>query len=395
VTSSLEQRAAEADAIDPLAHMRRRFLIPDGLTYLDGNSLGALAAHVPAAVQDVVRRQWGEHLIGSWQTSSWWSAPTRVGDRLAPLLGAAPGQVVVADSTSVNVFKLLVAALRAAAPRTELLVDATTFPSDGYVAQSVGRMTGASVVPVHPDDLAGALSRGTAVVLANHVDYRTGRLYDMASHTAAAHAVGALVVWDVSHSAGVLALKLDRIGVDFAVGATYKFLGGGPGAPAFSYVASRWQPRLDQPLTGWGGAADPFAMSGQFEAAAGIDRMRVGTPDILSLLALDAALDVWDDVDMAQVRAKGLALTGFFMDCVRELLPPELAEVVTTRGDDRGHQVSVRVAAAATLVGRLAERGVVVDWRPPDLLRAGFAPLYTSYGDALRGAQVIADLLSE
>jgi len=392
--SPLEQRARAADTADPLAHLRHRFTIPDPLTYLDGNSLGALATHVPAAVHDVVRHQWGQQLIGAWRASSWWSAPTRVGDRVAPLLGAAPGQVIVADSTSVNVFKLLVASLRAAAGRTEILVDATTFPSDGYVAQSVGQLTGASVVTVHPDDLAGALSTSTAVVLLNHVDYLTGRLHDMAGHTAAAHAVGALVVWDVSHSAGVLALDLDRIGVDFAVGATYKFLNGGPGAPSFTYVATRWQERVHQPLTGWGGAADPFAMSGQFRAAAGMDRMRVGTPDILSLLTLDAALDVWDDVDLAQVRAKGLALTGFFMDCVDELLRPELAKVVTPRGDNRGHQVSLRVKDAPSLVDRLAERGVVVDSRPPDLLRCGFAPLYTTFADALRAAQVMADLLA-
>jgi kynureninase len=393
VSPALEQRARALDAADPLAASRERFTIPEGVVYLDGNSLGPLARHVPAAVQDVVRRQWGEQLIGSWQNSRWWSAPTRVGDRIAGLLGAAAGQVVVADSTSVNVFKLLVAALRAAAPRTELLVDATTFPSDGYAAESVARLTGATAVRVHPDDVAAALSTRTAAVLLNHVDFLTGRMYDMAGLNDTAHAVGALTVWDLSHSAGVLPLELDGVGVDFAVGATYKFLNGGPGAPAFSYVASRWQAGLDQPLAGWGGAADPFAMSCDFVPATGMDRMRVGTPDILSLLALDAALDVWDGVELSAVRAKGLTLTGFFMECVDELLGPDLAHVVTPRGDDRGHQVSLRVNGAAQLVSRLAERGVIVDWRPPDLLRCGFAPLYTTYGQALRAARALQDLL--
>jgi kynureninase len=393
VSQSLTGRARALDAADVLAGARDLFLLPDGVVYLDGNSLGALARNVPGAVQDVVSRQWGEQLIGSWEASGWWTAPTRVGDRVAPLLGAAPGQVVVADSTSVNIFKLLVAALRAASPRTELLVDATTFPTDGYVAESVGRVTGAHVVPVHPDALVASLSTRTAAALINHVDYRTGRMYDLAALTAACHAVGALAVWDLSHSVGVLPLELDRLGVDLAVGATYKFLNGGPGAPAFSYVPQRAQARLDQPLTGWGGAADPFAMTADFTPAPGVDRLRAGTPDILSLLALDAALDVWDGVDLSEVRSKGLALTAFFMTCVDELLGPDRVDVVTPRGPDRGHQVSLRVTGAASLIGRLAERGVIVDYRPPDLLRCGFAPLYTTYGDALRAAQTLGDLL--
>jgi kynureninase len=394
VTEQLTGLARALDAADPLAAARERFELPDTVVYLDGNSLGALARHVPSAVDDLVRRQWGQLLISSWETSGWWTAPSRVGDRVAALLGAAPGQVVVADSTSVNIFKLLVAALRAGAPRTELLVDATTFPTDAYVAESVGRLTGAQVVPVHPDALAETLSTRTAVALVNHVDYRSGRMHDMAALTAACHGVGAQVVWDLSHSVGVLPLELDRLGVDFAVGATYKFLNGGPGAPAFAYVPLRSQAGLDQPLTGWGGAAQPFAMDARFTAAPGIDRLRAGTPDILSLLALDAALDVWDEVDLADVRAKGLALTGFFMTCLDELVGPDRVDVITPRGPDRGHQVSLRVPGATVLVRRLAEHGVIVDHRPPDLLRCGFAPLYTSYADALRAAQVLRDLMS-
>jgi kynureninase len=404
--SELAARADALDAADPLAGAREEFLLPEGVTYLDGNSLGAPLRTLPARVQDVVGRQWGEGLIASWDDepvgSGWWGAPTRVGDRIAPLLGAAPGQTVVADSTSVNVFKLLVAALRSAraagaakGARSQLLVDATTFPTDAYVAASVARLTGSDVIAVDPDQLGTSLSTRTGVVLLNHVDYRTGRLHDMAALTALCHDAGAVVLWDVSHSVGVLPLELDRLGVDLAVGATYKFLNGGPGAPSLAYVPHRSQASLDQPLTGWGGAADPFAMAPEFTPAAGIDRVRAGTPDIVSLLTLDAALDVWDHVDLVEVRTKGLALTRFFMDCVDRLVDPEAATVVTPREDDRGHQVSLRVDDAKELQGRLRDRGVVVDHRPPSLLRLGFAPLYVTYADALRAAGTLAELLGQ
>jgi kynureninase len=392
--ADLAVRAGRLDALDPLAGSRDAFELPAGVVYLDGNSLGALPASVPAQVQDVVRRQWGEQLIGAWDASAWWQAPERVGDRIARFLGAAPGQVVVADSTSVNLFKLLVAAVRAAAPRQEILLDGHTFPTDAYVAESVGRLTGTRVVLVEPDELGGALSARTAVVLLNHVDYRTGRLLDMASLTELAHGCGAFALWDVSHSVGVLPLELDRLRVDLAVGATYKFLNGGPGAPSFVYVPQAAQARFDQPLTGWGGHADPFAMQPEYVPADGIARARAGTPDIVSLLTLDAALDVWDSVDLVAARAKGLQLTAFFMECVDALVAPGAVVVVTPRGDDRGHQVSVQAAGSAGLVAALAARGVVVDHRPPSLLRFGFAPLYVSYRDALRAAQVLAEVLS-
>ena len=341
----------------------------------------------------MVHQEWGNGLIGSW-ASGWWDAPRRVGDRIAPLLGAAPGQVVVADSTSVNVFKVLVAGLRQAAPRDQIVLDAGTFPTDGYLADSVALLTGARVVRCAPDDLATTLSEHTALALLNHVDYRTGRLHDMAALTQSCHAVGALAVWDVSHSVGVLPLELDRLGIDLAVGATYKFLNGGPGAPAFVYVPTQAQATFDQPLTGWAGAADPFAMTPEYAPAAAIDRARTGTPDILSLLALDAALGVWDDVDLAAVRTKGLALTGFFMDCVDELLTGTGVEIVTPRTGDRGHQVSLKVTDAAGLTKRLADHGVVVDHRPPELLRFGFAPLYIGFTDALRSVTVLAAVLA-
>jgi kynureninase len=295
----------------------------------------------------------------------------------------------------VNVFKVLVAAKRAAAPRTELVVDATTFPTDGYLAVSAARLTGATLVPTHPDDLAATVSERTAAVLLNHVDFRTGRLHDMAELTRTCHAVGALAVWDVSHSVGVLPLDLDAHGVDLVVGCTYKFLNGGPGAPAFVYVPTDRQASFDQPLNGWCGHVDPFGMTAEYAPAPGIRRARTGTPDMLSLLALDAALDAWDGIEMADVRAKGLALTGFFMDCVDELLDPADVTVLTPRDEGRGHQVSLQVEGAEQLLAAMKARGVVGDYRPPSVLRYGFAPLYVGYADALRAAQTLSDLVAE
>jgi kynureninase len=390
----LAERAAALDRADPLAHARERFLLPDGVVYLDGNSLGPLSRTVPAKVADAVSRQWGSVLIDSW-TGGWWDKPEAVGDRIARLIGAAPGQVAVTDSTSVNVFKVLVAAMRAASPRTELIVDASTFPTDGYLAASVARLTGSTLVPVHPDDLAATVSERTGAVLLNHVDFRTGRLHDMAGLTRACHAVGALAVWDVSHSVGVLPLELDAHGVDLVVGCTYKFLNGGPGAPAFVYVPTDRQDAFDQPLTGWSGHADPFGMTVEYAPAPGIRRARTGTPDMLSLLALDAALDAWDGIEMSDVRAKGLALTGFFIECVDRLLDPAAVTVLTPRDTGRGHQVSLQVDGAEQLLAAMKANGVVGDYRPPSVLRYGFAPLYIGYADALRAADTLRRLLAE
>ncbi|WP_248966351.1 kynureninase [Sphaerisporangium perillae] len=390
--ADLIERAAKLDAEDPLAHVRDEFDLEPGVVYLDGNSLGAPPRGVAARVEEVVRHQWGRRLIRSW-TESWWSAPERVGEKIAPLVGAAPGQVVVADSTSVNIFKALVAAVRMAPGRREIVVDAGTFPTDGYIAESVAELTGTVLRPVPPDELDDVLSDQTAVVLLNHVDYKTGRLYDMAALTAKAHAAGARIVWDLCHSAGVLPIELDALKVDLAVGCTYKFLNGGPGAPAFIYVPRELQESFRQPLSGWGGHRDPFAMAPGYEPAPGIARARAGTPDILSLLTLDAALAVWRQVDLADVRAKGLALTEFFIDCVDELIG-DAVEVVTPRDDRRGHQVSLRHPDAGALVAELTARQVIGDFRTPDVLRFGFAPLYNRYQDALQAANSLAEVLT-
>jgi kynureninase len=394
--SDLARRAEKLDATDELAAKRGEFELDDTV-YLDGNSLGALPAAVPGRVEDVVRRQWGRLRIRSWDESGWWTAPERIGDRIAPLVGAAPGQIVVGDSTSVNVFKALVAAVRMAGPgRDEIVVDASTFPTDGYIAESAARLTGCALRPVRPAELPGALGARTAAVLVNHVDYRTGRLHDLPSLTAAVHAAGALAVWDLCHSAGALPVGLDAHGVDLAVGCTYKYLNGGPGAPAYLYVRRELQDRFDSPLPGWNSHADPFGMSPAYTPAPGALRGRVGTPDILSLLALEAALEVWEGVPVEAVRAKSLALTDFFLECVTAYVPPGAVECLTPLAHaERGSQVALRCAEAGDVMKRLIDRGVVGDFRHPDVLRFGFTPLYVGFADVERAARVLGEVLGD
>ncbi|WP_405985285.1 kynureninase [Streptomyces sp. NBC_00872] len=394
---SLGARAAALDAADELAGRRELFALDDDSVYLDGNSLGALPRHVPERLQEVVGRQWGELRIRSWTESGWWEAPERIGDRIAPLVGAGPGRIVVGDSTSVNVFKAVVAAVRLAGPgRDEILVDATTFPTDGYMARSAARMTGSRIVPVAPAELPGALGPRTAVALVNHVDFRSGRLHDLPGITAAVHEAGALALWDLCHSAGALPVGLDEHGVDLAVGCTYKYLNGGPGAPAFLYVAERHQDRFDSPLPGWNSHADPFAMTGDFAAAEGAVRGRVGTPDILSMLALEAALDVWAGVTVEAVREKSLALTDFFLECVEAYAPPgRVASLTPAAHAERGSQVALRCAEAPLVMETLIARGIVGDLRRPDVLRFGFTPLYVGFADTERAARVLGEVLRE
>ncbi len=398
MNGALGREAAALDAADVLRAKRAEFALTEGTVYLDGNSLGALPGAVAGRLADVIGREWGQLGIRSWAESGWWSAPERVGDRIGALVGAAPGQIVVGDSTSVNVFKAVVAAVRIArerAPgRDEVLVDAATFPTDGYVAESAARMTGCRVRAVPAADLAGEAGPRTAAVLVNHVDYRTGRLHDLPAMTAAAHTAGAHIVADLCHSAGALPVELDAYGVDFAVGCTYKYLNGGPGSPAYLYVRHELQPRFDSPLPGWNSHAEPFAMSPAYTPADGASRGRVGTPEILSLLALDTALDVWDGVALADVRAKSLALTDFFLRCVEAYVPEGGVESVTPAAHaQRGSQVALRCAGAGAVMEELIRRGVVGDFRPPDVLRFGFTPLYTGFADAERAARVLAEVL--
>ncbi|MFS8199150.1 kynureninase (plasmid) [Streptomyces sp. CWNU-52B] len=397
---SYAEKAAGLDAVDELGPLRARFVL-DETVYLDGNSLGALPSAVPGRVEDVVRRQWGSLRIRSWDESGWWTAPERIGDRIAPLVGAAPGQIVVGDSTSVNVFKAMVGAVRLATggarsddrSRDEILVDATTFPTDGYIAASAARLTGCTLRAVAPDEVPDALSGRTAAVLLNHVDYRTGRLHDLPSLTAAIRAAGAVSVWDLCHSAGALPVGLDEHGVDLAVGCTYKYLNGGPGSPAYLYVRRDHQSRFDSPLPGWNSHADPFGMTPDHTPAEGAVRGRVGTPDILSMLALEAALEVWDDVPIEKVRAKSLALTDFFLQCVEAYVPEGAVDSVTPPAHaERGSQVALRCADAGRVMRRLIDRGVIGDFREPDILRFGFTPLYVGFGDAERAARVLGEM---
>jgi len=391
-------RAERLDAADALAGVRDRFELPDGLVYLDGNSLGALPVGVREAVDDVVTRQWGQDLITSWNTHDWWDAPRRVGARIARLVGAHGDEVVVADSTSANLFKALVAAARLRPGRSTLVIEPGNFPADLYVADSVGELLGLQVVRCEPADV-GALLAGSgddvAVVSFSHVDYRTGRAHDMAGITAAVHDAGALAVWDLSHSAGALPVDLTAAAADLAVGCGYKYLNGGPGAPAYVMVARRHQESVRSPLTGWTGHAQPFAMEGSYRPAPGVDRMRNGTPPILSLLALEAALAAFDGVDMAEVRTKSLSLTSFFLELADEALTPLGFTAVTPRDPaERGSQVSLRHPAAYGVVQALVARGVVGDYREPDLVRLGFAPLYLRHVDVARAVEQMAAVVT-
>jgi kynureninase len=392
---TLRERARQLDAADPLAHVRDRFDLPDGMVYLDGNSLGAMPRCVPDDLQRVVREQWGRDLISSWNTHDWWGAQERVGEAVARLVGAATGQVIVSDSTSVNLFKCYVAAARMRPGRGVVVSDPGVFPTDQYVLEGVARLLGLEIVHARPTDVPAVLAeRGAEVALVSlsHVDYRTGDLWDMAGITSSVHAAGALMLWDLCHSAGAVDVRLDDCDVDLAVGCGYKYLNGGPGAPAFVYVATRHLADFDQPLTGWHGHARPFAMEGSYEAVAGIGKARVGTPPLLSVLALESALTAYDGLSMADVRARSLSLTGFFLECLDALCPQ--VEVVTPREESRrGSQVAVRHEQAYGVVQALIARGVVGDFRVPDVVRLGFAPLYLTHADVLASAEQLRQVL--
>lgn len=369
------------------------------MLYLDGNSLGPRAHRVDAAVTDLLARQWGRDLIGSWNSNGWWQLPGLVGDRIGRLIGAAPGQVICGDSTSVQLFQAMTAAARLRPDRHVLLTEAATFPTDRYLADSVARLLGLQVLAVPPagfaDVLAGDRGADVALVCCSLVDYRTGELADAADLTARAAAAGAVTVWDLSHAAGALPVELDAVGADFAVGCGYKYLNGGPGAPAFLYVAARHLDRLDLPLTGWHGHADPFALEAAYRPAASVEQARIGTPPVLSMAALAAALTVFDDVDLDAVRAKSLALTDRII-AAADALGSYGVEVVTPRGHGRrGSHVALRMPHAYEVCQALIARGVIADFRAPDLVRLGVTPLYLRHADVEDAMALLAGVLAD
>ncbi|WP_035849598.1 kynureninase [Kitasatospora azatica] len=382
---------AALDAVDPLAALRKEFTLPANGIYLDGNSLGVLPVRTPEIVRRTVEEEWGQGLITSWNAAGWTELPFVLGDRIAPLVGAGAGEVLVCDSVSVNLFKLLTAALRLRPGRRTVLGERDTFPTDLYIAEGVTGLFegGRSVLLDSLDDLDAHLDDSVAAVVLSQVDYRTGVLLDMAEITERVHRAGALMIWDLCHSAGALPIDLTACDVDFAVGCTYKYLNAGPCAPGFLYAAPRHHAVAEQPLTGWFGHAEPFAFTPEYRPADGIGRFLTSFPSLLALAGLRASLEIWEQVDLNQVRAKSLALTGLFMDQCADL------EVVTpVQPERRGSQVAIRFPDGFAVVQALIERGVIGDFRAPDLMRFGFTPLYSSYTDAWDAAQALREVLA-
>ncbi|GAB4119008.1 MAG: kynureninase [Rubrivivax sp.] len=393
--------AQALDAADPLAPLREQFELPPGVIYLDGNSLGVLPKATPARVQQVVRQEWGQGLVRSWNDAGWITLPQRIGDKIARLVGAGPGELVVADSTSVNLFKVLSAAIaiaKADAPgRRVILSERSNFPTDLYIAESLARQHGMALVLAEADEIPARLDAQLAVLMLTHVNYRTGRMHDMAALTAAAHAAGALTVWDLAHSAGAVPVDLTGAQADFAIGCGYKYLNGGPGAPAFVWAHPRHADRFWQPLSGWMGHAAPFEFTPDYRPAPGIARYLCGTPALVSMAALECGVDTVLAAEplggMAALRAKSLALTRAFADLAQRRCPG--LPVVSPRDDaQRGSQVCLaHPEAGYAIVQALIARGVIGDFRAPDILRFGFTPLYLRFVDVWDAVEHLAQVL--
>jgi kynureninase len=386
--------ARKLDSADPLAFARERFRIPEGLIYLDGNSLGILPAATPGEVDDLIRRQWGEDLIASWNTHGWIDAPMRIAARLAPIVGAKPSELLVADSTSVCLFKLIAAAVRARPGRRTIVVQEGNFPTDTYVAEGLAQMLGLELRRADSAMIEAAIDADTAVLSLSHVDYRSGARIDMAAVNEAARAAGALVVWDLCHSAGAIEIDLNARGCELAVGCGYKYLNGGPGAPAFLYVAEQLQDELQPPLQGWMGHAEPFAFEGSYRPTGGIARFLTGTPSIIGLVALDAGIGTFDAIAMADVETKSRALLMLFIDEVETRCGGEVSLFGPRDLSQRGSHVCFAHPQGYAVMQALIARGIVGDFRAPDLMRFGFTPLYTRFEDAWRAADALAEILS-
>jgi kynureninase len=395
VISNIDRAACAArDAADPLAPMRGRFVVPDGLVYLDGNSLGALPVQTPGRLAAVVEAEWGQGLVRSWLDGRWIDAPQRIGSKLALMIGAAPDEVVVAESTSVCIFKLVSAALAMQPGRPVILTEEENFHTDLYVAASAAHLGGGTVEVVPRNRLLDALDNRVAALMLTHVDYRTGFMHDMRTLSAAAHDTGSLALWDLCHSVGAMPLHVNAEGVDMAVGCGYKYLNGGPGAPALLHVRTGLHAALHNPIPGWLGHAEPFAFEPSFRPAAGLGMMITGSPHILSLTALESAVDLWLEVDMDAVRAKSIALTELFIELMEHRCDGLGFTLATPReAARRGSQVSFHHAQGYGIVRALIERGVVGDFRAPDICRFGFTPLYLRHVDVWEAVERIREVV--
>ena len=385
------QKAVDLDKSDPLAHLREAFFLPEGMIYFGGNSLGAMPKAAVGIVRDTTQQEWASDLITSWNKAGWFDLPTRYGDLLAPVIGADAGEVVICDSTSINLYKALFAALSLRPDRTVILAEKSSFPTDLYMIE--GALAARPELEMRlVEDLAGAITEDIAVVLVNHVDYRSGKLADVAGITARAHEMGAVVIWDLCHSAGILPVELNLHGADLAIGCTYKYLNGGPGAPAFVFCAAKHLPHISQPLSGWWGHAKPFDFDTGYAPDAGIRKFLCGTQPILSFRALEAGLDIISGLDMALVRAKSQSLTALFIERVEAQIPA-LKLVSPKDAALRGSQVSFSHPQAYPIVQALIERGVVGDFRMPNVLRFGFSPLYLSHMDVVNAVEILQDIM--
>ncbi len=378
-----EQLARNLDALDVLAPLRAKFDIPSDVRYFDGNSLGPLTLRSREVLHHTIEVEWRERLIRSWN-EDWLAMPLRVGNMIAPLIGAQQDTVISCDNTSINLHKALMSAVALRPGRTEIVIDINNFPTDIYIAQSVADQHGVTLVAVPAEEIIGAISERTAVVTATHVDYRSAKILDAPAITAAAHQNGALMVWDLAHTAGAVPFNASELDIDFAVGCGYKYLNGGPGAPAFIYVAPRLLAESGQPLQGWWAHAVPFDFELGFRPAPGISRFLTGTATVLSMKSLEAALEVFSGVSMADIRTKSMGLTSLFIDLFDAHLAPLGFVLASPRdAESRGSHVALGFAGGKSLVDQMSTEGIVADFRPPDLMRFGFAPLYNSYRDVV------------
>ncbi|MBY6127151.1 kynureninase [Qipengyuania aquimaris] len=385
-------RARTLDAGDPLAQYRERFDVPEGVIYLDGNSLGCLPSATPARLEQVVRGEWGSDLIRSWNTAGWIDMPAKLGGKIAPLIGAQPHEVIACDSVSVNLFKLISAALALRPGRNVVLSEPGNFPTDIYMIEGLEKQGLAERRLAPRDSLMDALDEDVALLLLTHAHYKTGELFDMAALTRAAHEAGALVLWDLSHSGGALPVDLNGCKADFAVGCGYKYLNGGPGAPAYAFIAQRHIADTQQPLSGWMGHAAPFAFDDDYRPAPGVERLLCGTPGILGLAALEVGVDLIAEIGVEKLYAKSQRLSEFFRQCLAEY-GVELELVSPDDPATRGSQLSFRHDEAYAICQALIARGVIGDFRDPDILRFGFAPAYLRYEDMAEAARHLAEVL--